>query len=164
MRYSGYYSTGDYAVQDKDHYVSVMSRKDDLINVAGHRLATTTIEQVISTHPCVAECACIGAADSLKGELPVAFIVLKTDAKKTPAEVEKEVVRLVREEIGPVASFKTAYVVDLLPKTRSGKILRGVMKSMADKEEFKVPATIEDPKVLDAVYEIIKKRWYPIKA
>ncbi len=146
--YPGYYSTADAGFIDADGYVFVMTRTDDIINVAGHRLSTGAIEEVLAAHPDVAECAVIGVADDLKGQVPLGLLVLKAGAKGDRASVTEEAVRLVRERIGPVASFKTALVVERLPKTRSGKILRGTMRAIADGERYSVPATIEDPATL----------------
>jgi len=147
----GYYLTGDAGRKDEDGYLWIMSRIDDIINVAGHRLSTGGMEEVLSSHPDVAECAVIGAADKLKGELPVGLVVLKAGAGKDEAKLVGELVALVRQKIGPVAAFKKVVVVDRLPKTRSGKILRGTMKKIADSEQFKVPATIDDPAILDEI-------------
>ncbi|MGB0671753.1 MAG: propionyl-CoA synthetase [Rhodospirillales bacterium] len=149
--FPGYYNTSDAGMIDEDGYVYVMGRTDDIINVAGHRLSTGAMEEVLASHPDVAECAVIGANDKLKGELPVGFLVLKAGVTKSEEDVLKEVVKLVREKIGPVAAFKTACVVDRLPKTRSGKILRGTMKKIADSEDYKLPATIDDPAILDEI-------------
>jgi propionyl-CoA synthetase len=150
-RYDGYYLTGDGGFIDDEGYVYVMGRTDDVINVAGHRLSTGAMEEVIATHPDVAECAVIGAADTLKGQSPVGFVVLKAGVDRAPEDVEDELVRLVRDQIGPVAAFKTAMVVPRLPKTRSGKILRGTMRAIADGEEYRVPSTIDDPVILDEI-------------
>ena len=147
----GYYLTGDAGYIDEDGYVYVMSRIDDIINVAGHRLSTGAMEGVLSGHPDVAECAVIGAADQLKGELPLGLVVLKNGVDRDPAVIRKELVNKVREDIGPVAAFKTVVIVSRLPKTRSGKTLRGTMKSIADGKEYKVPATIDDPAILDEI-------------
>jgi len=147
----GYYLTGDAGYIDEDGYVYVMSRIDDIINVAGHRLSTGAMEGVLSSHPDVAECAVIGAADQLKGELPLGLVVLKNGVDRDPAVIRKELVDKVREDIGPVAAFKTVVIVSRLPKTRSGKTLRGTMKSIADGKEYKVPATIDDPAILDEI-------------
>jgi len=147
----GYYLTGDAGYKDEDGYIWVMSRIDDIINVAGHRLSTGAIEEVIAAHPDVAECAVIGAADKLKGELPVGLIVLKSGVERNNADLYKEVIALVREKIGPVCSFKKVVTIERLPKTRSGKILRGTMKKIADCEAYKVPATIDDPVILDEI-------------
>ena len=147
----GYYLTGDAGYLDEDGYLFVMSRIDDIINVAGHRLSTGAMEAVLAGHSAVAECAVIGAADTLKGELPLGLVVLKAGAAGDPAVLRQELVTKVRDEIGPVAAFKTVVIVDRLPKTRSGKILRGTMKSIADGRDYKVPATIDDPAILDEI-------------
>ncbi len=152
-RFPGFYETGDAGYIDDDGYIYVMSRTDDIINVAGHRLSTGAIEEVLAAHPDVAECAVVGVADSLKGQLPVGLMVLKAGADKSPDDVVVEVIDMVRQRIGPIAVFKKAVVIDGLPKTRSGKILRGTMRKIADCEEYRVPATIEDPLVLDKVRE-----------
>ena len=136
----------------------VLARTDDIINVAGHRLSTGGMEEVLSGHPDVAECAVIGIADNLKGEVPCGFVVLKAGVKRAPAEIEKEIVALVREKIGPVAAFKLAITVPRLPKTRSGKILRGTMKKIADADPWTAPATIDDPGALDDITVILKRR------
>jgi len=128
-----------------------MSRTDDIINVAGHRLSTGGMEEVLASHKDVAECAVLGIKDDLKGEVPCGFIVLKTGVSRPPEEIEKEIVALVREKIGPVAAFKIAITVARLPKTRSGKILRGTMKKIADGESWTMPATIDDPMILDEI-------------
>ena len=128
-----------------------MSRTDDIINIAGHRLSTGGMEEVLTCHPDVAESAVIGVADQLKGQLPVGFLVLKSGALKEGEDIVAECVKLVRDQIGPVASFKQAVIVDRLPKTRSGKILRGTMQKIADNEEYRMPATIEDPLILDEI-------------
>jgi propionyl-CoA synthetase len=154
--YPGYYHTADAGYVDEDGYVFVMTRTDDIINVAGHRLSTGGIEEVLAAHPDVAECAVIGVADELKGQVPLGFLVLKAGAKRTPAQVAAEAVQLVRDRIGPVASFKTAVVVQRLPKTRSGKILRGTMRRIADGEEYKMPATIDDPMILAEIGDTLK--------
>jgi propionyl-CoA synthetase len=153
--FPGYYKTADAGYFDENGYVFVMSRTDDIINVAGHRLSTGALEEVLASHQDVAECAVIGAADELKGQVPVGFVVLKAGVERAHYEIVGEVVQLVRDRIGPVASFKTAVVVDRLPKTRSGKILRGTMRRIADGEEYKTPATIEDPAVLDEMREAL---------
>jgi propionyl-CoA synthetase len=156
--FPGYYQTADAGYFDEHGYVFVMARTDDIINVAGHRLSTGAMEEVLASHPDVAECAVIGAADELKGQLPVGFLVLKAGVERLHGEIAAEVVRMVRERVGPVASFKTAIVVERLPKTRSGKILRGTMRRIADGEEYTTPATIDDPAILDemrdALFEI----------
>ena len=153
--FPGYYMTGDAGVIDADGYVHVMTRVDDVINVAGHRLSTGAMEEVLATHPAVAECAVVGVADQLKGQLPVGFLVLKAGVQTSRGEICKEAVQLVREQIGPVAAFKTAIVVDRLPKTRSGKILRGTMKKIADGDDYKMPATIDDPVILSEISEAL---------
>lgn len=159
--YAGFYKTGDAGYMDEDGYIYVMSRIDDVINVAGHRLSTGAMEEVLASHPDVAECAVIGAADALKGQMPLGFMVLKAGVEKADEEIVKDVVKLVREQIGPVAAFKTATVVKRLPKTRSGKILRGTMASIADGKEYKMPATIDDPVILDEITESLKAIGYP---
>jgi propionyl-CoA synthetase len=158
--YPGYYQTADAGYLDENGYVFVMARTDDIINVAGHRLSTGAIEEVLAAHRDVAECAVIGVADELKGQLPVGFLVLKAGVERPHDEIVAEAVRLVRERIGPVVSFKTAAVVDRLPKTRSGKILRGTMRRIADAEEYGVPATIEDPAALDEMREALSAIGY----
>jgi propionyl-CoA synthetase len=156
----GYYLSGDAGYIDEDGYVFVMSRIDDIINVAGHRLSTGGMEAVLAGHPDVAECAVIGVADKLKGELPLGLVVLKAGVKHGIAEIGPELVKLVREQIGPVAAFKTVLVVDRLPKTRSGKILRGTMKSIADGKEYRMPATIDDPTILDEIEQALAAAGY----
>lgn len=158
--YPGYYFTGDGGHYDKDGYLFIMGRVDDVINVAGHRLSTGTMEEVISKHPDVAECAVIGAADDFKGQLPLGFIVLKEGAKKDDKAIVTELVQMIREQIGAVASFKQAIVVKRLPKTRSGKILRGTMRKIADSKDFQIPSTIDDPAVLDEIREGLKTIGY----
>jgi propionyl-CoA synthetase len=154
--FPGYYKTADAGFKDDDGYVHVMSRTDDIINVAGHRLSTGGMEEVLSAHKDVAECAVIGIADALKGEVPCGFIVLKSGVNREPAEIEQECVGLVREKIGPVAAFKLVMTVGRLPKTRSGKILRGTMKKIADGESWTMPATIDDPAILDEIGGVLK--------
>jgi len=149
--FPGYYKTADAGYVDEDGYLYIMGRTDDIINVAGHRLSTGGMEEVIASHPDVAECAVVGVKDDIKGEAPCGFVVLKTGVNRPPEEIEQEVVKLVREKIGPVAAFKTAIVVGRLPKTRSGKILRGTMKKIADRAAWTTPATIEDPKALEEI-------------
>ena len=158
--YPGYYQTGDAGIIDEDNYLHVMSRTDDIINVAGHRLSTGGMEQVLASHPDVAECAVLGVADNLKGQVPLGFLVLKDGVLKPGQEIINDVIKLVREEIGPVASFRTAVVVDRLPKTRSGKILRGTIKLIAEGEPFDVPATIDDPIILDEIANVLSKIGY----
>ncbi|HEU0016861.1 MAG TPA: propionyl-CoA synthetase [Methyloceanibacter sp.] len=154
--FPGYYKTADAGFRDDDGYIYVMSRTDDIINVAGHRLSTGSMEEVLSSHKDVAECAVIGVADALKGELPCGFIVLKAGVNRPVAEVEEECIRLIREKIGPVAAFKLAIAVARLPKTRSGKILRGTMKKIADGEPWTVPAAIDDPAILHEIGSALK--------
>ncbi len=154
--FPGYYKTGDAGYIDADGYVFVMARTDDVINVAGHRLSTGAIEEVLASHPDVAECAVIGAADQLKGQVPLGFLVLKAGVDRPDQEIVAETVQLVRERIGPVAAFKVATVVKRLPKTRSGKILRGTMQKIADGEEYKAPATIDDPAILPEIAEALR--------
>jgi propionyl-CoA synthetase len=158
--FPGFYQTGDAGYIDDEGYVYVMTRTDDVINVAGHRLSTGAIEEVVSGHPDVAECAVIGAHDELKGQVPIAFIVLKAYCKHSKDEVSKDVARLVREHIGAIASLKETLVVDHLPKTRSGKILRGTMQKIANAETFRTPPTIEDASVLDEVAEALHAKGY----
>lgn len=153
--YPGYYKTGDAGFVDDDGYVHVMTRVDDVINVAGHRLSTGAMEEVLAAHRDVAECAVIGVADPLKGQLPMGFVVLKAGVDRPHSDIAKEVVMMVRDQIGPVAAFKTALVVDRLPKTRSGKILRGTMRKIADGEPITVPATIDDPLILEEIRSAI---------
>ena len=154
--FPGYYQTADAGYIDEDGYVFVMARTDDIINTAGHRLSTGAMEEVLAAHPDVAECAVIGVADELKGQLPLGFLVLKAGAERPHDEIVAEVVHLVRDRIGPVAAFKTAVVVERLPKTRSGKILRGTMRRIADSEPYSTPATIDDPAILDEVSDALR--------
>ncbi len=151
--FPGYYKTADAGFIDEDGYVYVMSRTDDIINVAGHRLSTGAMEEVLASHPDVAECAVIGVHDAMKGQLPLGFLVLKAGVTKPEEQILTEVVALVRDRIGPVAAFKTATIVNRLPKTRSGKILRGTMQKIADHEDYKMPATIDDPGILEEIEE-----------
>ena len=162
--FPGYYKTADAGYIDEDGYVFVMSRTDDIINVAGHRLSTGAMEEVLAAHPDVAECAVVGVADQLKGQLPVGFLVLNSGVERGEAEIVKEVVNMVRSEIGPVAAFKTATVVDRLPKTRSGKILRGTIQKIADDVKWKMPATIDDPVILDEITEALQRLGYAREA
>ncbi|MBF9234792.1 propionyl-CoA synthetase [Microvirga alba] len=156
--YPGYYNTSDAGYLDEDGYIWVMGRTDDIINVAGHRLSTGGMEEVLASHPAVAECAVIGVKDALKGEVPCGFVVLKSGVTQSSEEVESELVALVREKIGPVAAFKLAITVGRLPKTRSGKILRGTMKKIADGDVWSMPATIDDPVILEEIGEVLKGR------
>ncbi len=155
--FPGYYKTADAGFIDEDGYVYVMSRTDDIINVAGHRLSTGAMEEVLSNHQDVAECAVLGVEDQLKGQVPVGFLVLKAGVTKPHEQIVKEVVQMVRDNIGAVAAFKTATVVKRLPKTRSGKILRGTIQKIADNKEFKVPATIDDPAILGEMEDALTK-------
>ncbi|MEM8881297.1 MAG: propionyl-CoA synthetase [Pseudomonadota bacterium] len=159
--FPGHYETGDAGYIDEDGYLYIMARTDDVINVAGHRLSTGAMEEVLASHPDVAECAVIGANDTLKGQLPVGFLCLNAGAEKAHDAVVAECVALVREKIGPVAAFKSAVVVDRLPKTRSGKILRGTMVKIADGTDFKLPATIDDPAILDEIGAALQSIGYP---
>jgi len=154
-KYAGYYETGDAGIIDDDGYIYIMARTDDVINVAGHRLSTGAIEEVLANHPDVAECAVIGVSDNLKGQLPVGFLCLTAGVDREYVDIEAECVEMVRKQIGPVAAFKNAVVVDRLPKTRSGKILRGTMVKIADSKEFKLPATIDDPIILKEIKEAL---------
>jgi propionyl-CoA synthetase len=158
--FPGYYETGDAGYKDEDGYVYIMARTDDVINVAGHRLSTGAMEEVLASHPDVAECAVIGVTDQLKGQLPLGLVCLNAGANRDNAEVTAECVKLVREKIGPVAAFKLCAVVDRLPKTRSGKILRATMVSIADGKEYKMPATIDDPAILDEIREALGEMGY----
>jgi len=158
--FSGYYETGDAGFIDEDGYIHVMSRTDDVINVAGHRLSTGAIEEVLAAHQDVAECAVIGAADQLKGQLPLGFVVLKAGVERDSDDIIAETVQMVRDQVGPVAVFKQAVVVGRLPKTRSGKILRSTMRKIADDEEYRVPATIEDPAALDEIKSALQSIGY----
>ena len=154
--YPGYYQSGDAGYIDEDGYIFVMTRTDDIINVAGHRLSTGAMEEVLADHPDVAECAVIGVADQLKGQVPLGFLVLSAGVNRAHEEIVGEAVKLVRERIGPVTAFKSATVVGRLPKTRSGKILRGTMQKIADSEDYKMPATIDDPVILDEISDALK--------
>ncbi len=156
--FPGYYKTADAGFKDEDGYLYIMGRTDDIINVAGHRLSTGGMEEVLASHKDVAECAVIGIKDALKGEQPCGFVVLKSGVTRSPLDIEKELVGLVRDKIGPVAAFKIAITVARLPKTRSGKILRGTMKKIADHDEWSVPATIDDPAILDEIGDALKAK------
>ncbi|UCH80128.1 MAG: propionyl-CoA synthetase [Nitrospiraceae bacterium] len=156
----GYYFTSDGGYIDEDGYVFVMGRVDDVINVAGHRLSTGEMEEIIATHKDVAECAVFGVEDGLKGQIPVGLVVLKTGINKDEGELQQELVKMIREEIGAIACFKQAVIVKRLPKTRSGKILRGTMRKIADSKKYSVPSTIDDPAILDEIVEALKKMGY----
>jgi len=160
-RFPGYYETGDAGYIDADGYVFVMARTDDVINVAGHRLSTGAMEEVLADHPDVAECAVIGVADAMKGQLPLGLLVLNAGVSRAPADIVAEAVALVRERIGPVAAFRLCAVVERLPKTRFGKILRGTMRSVADGEAWNMPATIDDPAVIEEVARALKQLGLP---
>ncbi len=162
-RFPGYYNTGDAGFIDADGYIYIMSRTDDIINVAGHRLSTGGMEEVLSAHPDVAECAVVGVADQLKGQVPLGFVVLKSGTSKAEDQIVRELVGLVRDKIGPVAAFKQAVVVKRLPKTRSGKILRGTMQKLADAQEFRMPATIDDPVILTEIEQALQPIGYAKK-
>ena len=159
-QFEGFYQTADAGHFDEDGYLFIMSRTDDIINVAGHRLSTGGMEEVLAAHPDVAECAVTGVADTLKGQVPVGFVVLNAGSKRDAGEVESELVARVREKIGPVAAFKQALVVPRLPKTRSGKVLRGTMRKIADGETYRTPPTIDDPAILDEIREALESRGY----
>jgi propionyl-CoA synthetase len=155
-RFEGYYLTGDAGILDEAGYLWVMSRIDDVINVAGHRLSTGALEEALATHGAVAECAVIGVEDALKGEMPLGFVVLNTKAQIDYEQLKAELIKTVRSVVGPIATPRDIVVVTRLPKTRSGKILRGTMRKIADHKEYKVPATIEDPAVLEEITEALK--------
>ena len=159
--FPGYYSTADAGFKDEDGYLWIMSRTDDIINVAGHRLSTGGMEEVLASHQDVAECAVMGVPDAIKGEIPVGMIVLKANVERDDDEIIAELVRMIRSQIGPVASFKVAAIVRRLPKTRSGKILRGTMRKIAAGEQFKVPATIDEPTILDEIANALGRLGYP---
>ena len=162
-QFPGYYSTADAGFMDEDGYVYVMARTDDIINVAGHRLSTGAMEEVLASHADVAEGAVIGVYDELKGQVPVGFLVLKRGVNRNHEEIAAEVVQMVRQRIGPVAAFKTALVVPALPKTRSGKVLRGTMQKIADGQDYKIPATIDDSSTLTEIAEVLRRVGYALK-
>jgi propionyl-CoA synthetase len=159
--FPGYYTTADAGYKDEDGYLWIMSRTDDIINVAGHRLSTGAMEEVLAAHRDVAECAVVGVMDEIKGEIPVGFVVLNAGVDREAEPLVGELIQMVRQQIGPVASFKVATVVDRLPKTRSGKILRGTIKKMADGKEYRIPATIDDPAILDEITVALDALGYP---
>ncbi len=156
--FPGYYKTADAGYMDDDGYLFIMARTDDIINVAGHRLSTGGMEEVVASHRDIAECAVVGIADKLKGQLPAGFFILNSGVERDVVEIEKEIIALVRQKIGPVAAFKIAIPVKRLPKTRSGKILRGTIQKIADGESYKIPPTIDDPAILDEITEVLKQR------
>ncbi len=160
-RFPGFYTTGDAGYIDADGYVHVLTRTDDVINVAGHRLSTGAIEEVLATHRDIAECAVTGIDDAIKGQVPLGFLCRKSGHDRPEADIVREVVALVRERIGPVAAFKQAVIVERLPKTRSGKILRGTLRCMADGREYSIPATIDDPAILDEIAAVLRAHGYP---
>ena len=159
--FDGFYETGDAGYKDEDDYLYIMARTDDVMNVAGHRLSSGQMEEVLASHPDVAECAVIGAADALKGQIPIGLLCTNANTSKSNEDVIKECIKLVRTKIGPVAAFKTAIILDRLPKTRSGKILRGTIVKIADGQEYKAPATIDDPKILEEITLALKNIGYP---
>jgi propionyl-CoA synthetase len=162
-KHPGHYLTADAGYQDEAGYLYIMSRVDDIINVAGHRLSTGAMEEVLASHPDIAECAVVGVLDEIKGEVPVGFVVTKAGVSRSEGEIVRELVDKIRQQIGPVAAFKTAIVVTRLPKTRSGKILRGTMKRIADGQEYVVPATIDDPAILVEITDALQGAGYPRK-
>jgi propionyl-CoA synthetase len=159
-KFPGRYVTGDGGHVDEDGYVYIMGRIDDVIIVAGHNLSTGSMEEAIAGHRDVAECAVFGVKDALKTQLPVGMIVLKAGADRDHVEIIEELVRLVREQVGPVANFKLAAIVTRLPKTRSGKMLRGTMRNIANGEPYKIPSTIDDPAILDEIEQALQKLGY----
>jgi propionyl-CoA synthetase len=163
-RYPGYYETGDAGYIDENGYIFVMARTDDVINVAGHRLSTGAMEEVLADHPDVAECAVVGVADAMKGQLPLGLLVLNSGVERSADEIVAESIQHMRERIGPVAAFKLCAVVDRLPKTRSGKILRGTMRSIADGEPWNMPATIDDPVILEEITATLRELGYAAPA
>lgn len=155
--FKGYYKTADAGYIDEDGFLFIMARTDDIINVAGHRLSTGGMEEVVAEHPDVAECAVVGIADELKGQIPCGFVVLRSGIERDVSELEQELVKMVRERIGPVAAFKKVVPVKRLPKTRSGKILRSTMQKIADGLEWTMPSTIDDPAILSEIEEALRK-------
>jgi propionyl-CoA synthetase len=156
--FPGYYKTADAGYIDEDGYLFIMARTDDIINVAGHRLSTGAMEEVLAEHPDVAECAVVGIADALKGQVPCGFVVLNSGVARDAVAIENEIVQLVRDRIGPVAAFKTVVTIKRLPKTRSGKILRATMQKIADSEAWAMPATIDDPAILDEIAAALREK------
>jgi propionyl-CoA synthetase len=161
--FSGYYFTSDGGYIDEDGYVFIMGRVDDVINIAGHRLSTGAMEEIIANHPDVAECAVIGVHDELKGQLPVGLVVLKAGVSRSEHDIRNEIIQMVRNEIGPIACFRTAVIVPRLPKTRSGKILRSTMRRIADGTEYITPSTIDDPATLVEVKDAMQISGYAQK-
>ena len=162
-KFPGYYETSDGGYIDEDGYVFVMGRMDDVINIAGHRLSTGAMEEVIATHPSVAECAVFGTDDQLKGQLPIGLVVLKAGAEQDPEALAADLVKMVRSQIGPIACYRETSIVARLPKTRSGKILRGTMRSIAGGKEYRMPSTIMDPSVLDEITNAFGEAGFPKK-
>lgn len=162
-KFKGYYETSDGGFIDEDGYVFIMGRMDDVINIAGHRLSTGAMEEIIATHPSVAECAVFGTHDSLKGQIPVGLVVLKAGAEKNPEQLKADLVQMVRKQIGPIACYKETAIVPRLPKTRSGKILRGTMRSIASGKSYRVPSTIDDPTTLEEITQTLTGMGYPRK-
>jgi propionyl-CoA synthetase len=156
--FPGYYKTADAGYLDEDNYLFIMARTDDIINVAGHRLSTGAMEEVVAEHPDVAECAVVGIADPMKGQIPCGFVVLNSGVTRDGETIEKEIVQLVRSRIGAVAALKLVVTIKRLPKTRSGKILRGTMQKIADREAWTMPATIDDPAILDEIKAALNGR------
>ena len=162
-KFPGYYETSDGGYKDEDGYVFVMGRMDDVINIAGHRLSTGAMEEVVATHPSVAECAVFGTDDQLKGQLPIGLVVLKAGAEENPDELQATLAKMVRSQIGPIACYRETSIVARLPKTRSGKILRGTMRAISNGKEWRMPSTIDDPASLDEITESLKNMGYPKK-
>ena len=154
--FPGFYETGDAGYIDEDGYLFIMARTDDIINVAGHRLSTGGMEEVLAGHHDVAECAVIGINDALKGQIPLGFVILKAGIERAGEDIIAEIVQRVRDQIGPVAAFKQAVIVHRLPKTRSGKILRRTMQSIVNGDEFTMPATIDDPAIIDEIADAVR--------
>ena len=160
-KFPGYYETSDGGYMDEDGYVFVMGRMDDVINIAGHRLSTGAMEEVIATHPSVAECAVFGTDDQLKGQLPVGLVVLKAGVDQEEDTLKTDLVKMIRNNIGPIACYKETAIVKRLPKTRSGKILRGIMRAIANGKEYRMPSTIDDPVILDEITDTLTGMGYP---
>jgi propionyl-CoA synthetase len=156
-KFPGFYFSGDGGYKDEDHYIFITGRVDDVINVAGHRLSTSEMEEIVASHPSVAECAVVGINDTLKGQVPLALVVTKLGETIEHFQLEQEIVQLVRKQIGAVASLRNVVIVQRLPKTRSGKILRKLMRSIADGDTFQVPSTIDDENIVDEIIDVLKK-------